>query len=79
MTLCGVKFFPKLFPNVADGLAMNTDGLDETDHLFPARRGQPLRSLAHDPVTEHFALPVAMTARSAAAITASAPLPIRRA
>jgi hypothetical protein len=59
LTLYGVK----LFPNAADGLAMNADGLDETDHLFPARRGQPLRSLAHGPVTEHFALPVAIYVR----------------
>jgi hypothetical protein len=29
MTLCGVKFFPKLFPNAADGLAMNADGLPD--------------------------------------------------
>jgi hypothetical protein len=75
--LCGVKFFPKLFSNAADGLAMNAAGLDETDHLFPARRGQPLRSLAHGPVTEHFALPAAVTARSAATtITAAAPVQV---
>src|SRR4051794_7536291 len=55
---------------------MNADSLDETDHLFPARRGQPLRSLAHGPVTEHFALPVAITARAAATTTASAPAPV---
>jgi hypothetical protein len=76
MTLCGVKFFPKLFSNAADGLAINADGLDETDHLFPARRGQPLRSLAHGPVTEHFALPAAVTARSAATTTAAAPVQV---
>jgi hypothetical protein len=29
MTLCGVKYCPKLFPNAADGLAMNADGLPD--------------------------------------------------
>jgi hypothetical protein len=86
MTSCGAKFFPKLSPNVADGLTMNADGLpdlgiaaaglDETDHRFPTRRGQPLRSLAHGPVTEHFALPAAVTARSAATTTAAAPVQV---
>jgi hypothetical protein len=29
MTLCGVKYCPKLVPNAADGLAMNADGLPD--------------------------------------------------
>jgi hypothetical protein len=29
MTLCGVKYCPTLFPNAADGLAMNADGLPD--------------------------------------------------
>jgi hypothetical protein len=29
MTLCGVKFLPKLVPNAVDGLAMNADGLPD--------------------------------------------------
>jgi hypothetical protein len=34
-----VEFFPKLFPNAADGFAMNTDGLDESCRLA----GRPVR------------------------------------